>query len=112
VAAKRTVSGDIGKRKVRRAGAGTPAPDMAKRTDRERRPVDVDPWAVLLKQLMEVPEEEPTGRTSTRHFLAAAYRSTATTSPGAGIATTCLCARPTPTTRARKGVKGGARRFP
>jgi hypothetical protein len=28
----------------------------------ERRFVDVDPWAVLLEQLMEVPEEEPAER--------------------------------------------------
>ena len=31
---------------------------------RERRFVDIDPWAVLLEQLMEVPEEEPAGRES------------------------------------------------
>ena len=37
-----------------------PAPREARRpgaTDEERRFVDVDPWAVLLEQLMEVPEE-------------------------------------------------------
>src|SRR3954466_15185811 len=43
-------------------GAGTPALDAARPPDRERRFVDVDPWAVLLEQLMEVPEEEPAGR--------------------------------------------------
>ena len=32
----------------------------------ERRFVDVDPWAVLLEQLMEVPEEEPAGRRPTK----------------------------------------------
>jgi hypothetical protein len=30
----------------------------------ERRFVDIDPWAVLLEQLMEAPEEEPAGRES------------------------------------------------
>jgi hypothetical protein len=28
----------------------------------ERQFVDIDPWAVLLEQLMEVPEEEPVER--------------------------------------------------
>jgi hypothetical protein len=28
----------------------------------ERRFVDIDPWAMLLEQLMEVPEEEPAKR--------------------------------------------------
>jgi hypothetical protein len=28
----------------------------------ERRFVDIDPWAMLLEQLMEVPEEEPAQR--------------------------------------------------
>src|SRR3954452_12081897 len=43
-------------------GAGTPALDAARPPERERRFVDVDPWAVLLEQLTEVPEEEPAGR--------------------------------------------------
>jgi len=28
----------------------------------ERQYVDIDPWAMLLEQLMEVPEEEPAKR--------------------------------------------------
>ncbi len=35
-----------------------------KQPEQERRFVDIDPWAVLLEQLMEVPEEEPAGRES------------------------------------------------
>ena len=31
-------------------------------TTPERRYVDVDPWAMLLEQLMVVPEEEPVAR--------------------------------------------------
>ena len=57
VAAKRAASGGTGKRKVRRTGTGTPTPNAAQPPDRQRRFVDVDPWAVLLEQLMEVPEE-------------------------------------------------------
>jgi hypothetical protein len=61
VAAKRTASGATGKRKVPRTPAE--APDAARQPNRERRLVDVDPWAVLLEQLMEVPDENaPAGR--------------------------------------------------
>jgi hypothetical protein len=62
MAAKRAASGGTGK-KVRRTGTGTPTPDAARPPDRERRFVDVDPWAVLLEGLMELPEEgAPAGR--------------------------------------------------
>jgi len=54
---KRAASGDTGKRKARPTGAGMPVSAAAQAPDRERRPVDVDPWAVLLEQLMEVPDE-------------------------------------------------------
>ena len=55
--AKRAASGGTGKRKVRRTGTETPAPNAARPPDRERRFVDVDPWALMLEGLMEVPEE-------------------------------------------------------
>ena len=55
--AERAASGGTGKRRARRTGTGTPAPNAARPPDRERRFVDVDPWAVLLERLMEVPEE-------------------------------------------------------
>src|SRR4051794_34904285 len=62
MAAKRAATGSTGKRKARLTGAGTPALDATRPPDRERRFVDVDPWAVLLEQLMVAPEEEPAGR--------------------------------------------------
>ena len=39
-----------------------PAPEMTRPPDPERRFVDVHPWALLLEQLTEVPEEQPAGR--------------------------------------------------
>jgi hypothetical protein len=60
--AKRAALGSTGKRKVRRTGTETPAPNAAQPPDRERRFVDVDPWALLLEQLMDVQEDEPAGR--------------------------------------------------
>jgi hypothetical protein len=62
MAAKRTTSGGSGKREAPRTTTETPAPDATRRPARERRFVDVDPWAVLLEGLMEVPEEEPAKR--------------------------------------------------
>ena len=60
MAAKRTASGATGKRKVPRTTAE--APDVARQPNRERRLVDVDPWA-LLERLMDVPDENaPAGR--------------------------------------------------
>ena len=56
MAAKRTASGGTGKRKAPRTEAETPTPDAARRPARERRFVDIDPWA-LLEGLMQVPEE-------------------------------------------------------
>jgi hypothetical protein len=46
-----------GKREARRAGSGASAPDATPRRDPGGRLVDVDPWAMLLEGLMEVPEE-------------------------------------------------------
>src|SRR5689334_8386999 len=50
------MSGTDGKRRARRTGAKTPTPSTTRPPDRERRLVDVDPWAMLLEQLMEAPE--------------------------------------------------------
>ena len=52
-----TPDGAGGKRKGRQSGAGTPASNTPQRPDRERHLVDVDPWAMLLEGLMEVPDE-------------------------------------------------------
>ena len=60
--ANRAAAGGTGKRKARRTRAGTPALTAAQPQDQERRFVDVDPWAVLLEQLMTTPEEEPAER--------------------------------------------------
>jgi hypothetical protein len=50
--------------KARKRGAKRDAASKPEQTPPrpERRFVDIDPWAVLLEQLMEVPEEEPAGR--------------------------------------------------
>ena len=49
-----------GKRAPKRTSADTGPEPMP--VAGERRFVDIDPWAVLLEQLMEVPEEEPIER--------------------------------------------------
>jgi hypothetical protein len=51
-------------KKARRTGVETPALKAAQPPDGERRLVDVDPWAMLLEGLMEVPEERPAKRKS------------------------------------------------
>jgi hypothetical protein len=48
--ARRAVGGD---------GGHAPDPAKARRPEPEHRYVDVDPWAMLLEQLMEMPEERP-----------------------------------------------------
>ena len=40
-------------------GGHSPEPEKSQLPKPERRYVDVDPWAMLLEQLMEVPEERP-----------------------------------------------------
>ncbi len=64
MALKRPTAGDTdGKRRIRRTGAKTPASNTTRPPDRERRLVDVDPWAMLLEGLTEAPEEDaPAGR--------------------------------------------------
>jgi hypothetical protein len=48
-----------GRRKVGCPKGEGNAPEMTKNPECERRFVDIDPWAVLLEQLMEVPDEGP-----------------------------------------------------
>jgi hypothetical protein len=55
--AKRPTADGTNGKKPRRTRTDAPDPDAASQPDRERRLVDVDPWAILLEQLMEVPEE-------------------------------------------------------
>src|SRR5690349_20152390 len=54
-AAKRAKAG----RTSRRGGGAAPERETARRPETDRRYVDVDPWAMLLEQLMVVPEERP-----------------------------------------------------
>ena len=54
-AAKRAKAG----RTSKRGGGAAPERETARRPEPERRYVDVDPWAMLLEQLMVVPEERP-----------------------------------------------------
>ena len=58
--AERPRGARVGKRAPKRGSAreAEAAPPAAP----ERRFIDIDPWAVLLEQLMEVPEEEPADR--------------------------------------------------
>jgi hypothetical protein len=60
VAAQRPTRARAGKRAAKRGTAFEPqaTPPAAP----ERRFVDVDPWAVLLEGLMNMPEEEPAER--------------------------------------------------
>ena len=50
-------------------GGHPPEPAKARRPEPEHRYVDVDPWAMLLEGLMEVPEEEPAERTRPKKKL-------------------------------------------
>ena len=54
-AAKRTTAG----RTSRRGSGAGPERETTRRPEPERRYVDVDPWAMLLEQLMVMPEERP-----------------------------------------------------
>ena len=56
MAAKRPAQDNTRKRKERQTASEVPPP-APQPPDRERRFVDVDPWAVLLEQLMEAPDE-------------------------------------------------------
>ena len=49
------------KRKGRQAGPAAPDPGTTPRPDRERRLVDVDPWAMLLEGLLEASDEADQG---------------------------------------------------
>lgn len=55
--AKRSAPDGTDKRKARPTGADKSVPDAVQLPDLERRLFDVEPWAVLLEQLVEVAEE-------------------------------------------------------
>ncbi len=61
MASERPVRPKVGKRGAKRDAASKPEQTPPRP---EPRFVDIDPWGVLLEQLMEVPEGEPAGRES------------------------------------------------
>jgi hypothetical protein len=61
------VAGQPTRRKTGRRGShrkadDLPAVEMTPPPAPERQFVDIDPWAMLLEQLMEIPEEQPAKR--------------------------------------------------
>jgi hypothetical protein len=63
VATERATQTKAGKRTKRTAA---PEAETTRPPTPGRQMVDFDPWAVLLEQLMETPEEEPAGRKPTK----------------------------------------------
>jgi hypothetical protein len=62
VTAEKGEQSEGGRRKIGRPKGKGDLPETARGPECERRFVDIDPWAVLLEQLMEVPAEEPAVR--------------------------------------------------
>ena len=60
VTAEKTMRARAGKHAPKRTGA--PEAGRTPPLPPERQYVDIDPWAVLLEQLMDIPEEEPAKR--------------------------------------------------
>jgi hypothetical protein len=57
MASERSTRRTTGKRAPRRSGSVVSEPETTQQPTPEHRYVDVDPWAVLLEQLMEMPEQ-------------------------------------------------------
>ena len=64
--AERPIRRTTGKRAPRRSGSAAPEPETTQQPKPEHRLVDIDPWAVLLEQLMEPAEENPVERKRTK----------------------------------------------
>ena len=62
MAARQPTRRKTGRRDSRRKAGDLPAAEMTSPPAPKRQFVDIDPWAMLLEQLMEVPEEEPAQR--------------------------------------------------
>jgi hypothetical protein len=62
VSKQRATDGTNKTRKGRRTEAATPTSDTTRPAGQGSRLIDVDPWAMLLEQLMEMPEEKPAER--------------------------------------------------
>jgi hypothetical protein len=56
---EKSVKRTAARRASGRDGGTAPGPETAQGPEPERRYVDVDPWAMLLEQLMVVPGERP-----------------------------------------------------
>ena len=65
VAAERARRAKAGKR-TKRVAAPETETMRTPPSKPERQFVDIDPWAVLLEGLMEIPEEKPVGRKGTK----------------------------------------------
>ncbi len=63
---EKTMKRTTARRASRRSGSAVPEPVRTRRPEPECRYVDVDPWAVLLEQLMEMPKEQPAERNGTK----------------------------------------------
>ena len=66
MAAERSTRRTAGKRALRRDSSAASEPETTQQPTPGRQMVDFDPWAVLLEQLMETPEEKPTKRTGSK----------------------------------------------
>ena len=64
MAAERPTRTKAGKGTPKRSAVAAAEPTPASAPTRQY--VDIDPWAVLLEGLMEIPEEEPAARTRTK----------------------------------------------
>ena len=62
----KTVKRTTVRRAPRRNGGAAPKLETTQQPEPERRYVDVDPWAMLLEQLMEMPEEQPAERSEVK----------------------------------------------
>ena len=62
MAARQPTRRKTGGRGSRRKAGDLPPAEMTSLPAPERQFVDIDPWAMLLEQLMEVPDEEPAQR--------------------------------------------------
>ena len=66
MAPERSTRRTAGRQAPRRSDSAAPEPEATQPPTPEHRYVDIDPWAVLLEQLMDIPEEDPTERRRTK----------------------------------------------
>jgi hypothetical protein len=61
MAAERSTRRSTGKRAPRRTGSAEPEAERTKQSEQERRYVDIDPWGMLLEQLLAEPTDGTVG---------------------------------------------------